>query len=67
MTISSNTMDRYTEEREFYKRMGWACCPECDNIFYDWEELKRHIDCCVYGDSEQGINPSNKQFTWSIK
>ena len=67
MTISSNTMDRYTEEREFYKRMGWACCPECDNIFYDWEELKRHIDCCVYGDSEQGINPSNKQFTCSIK
>ena len=21
--------------------------PECDNIFYDWEELKKHIDSCV--------------------
>ena len=67
MTISNSMIDRYTDEREFYKRMGWACCPECDKIFYDWKELKKHIDSCVYGDSEQGINPNNKRFTWSIK
>ena len=42
------TMDnRYSEEAEFYRRMGWACCPECDRIFYDFEELERHIDSCV--------------------
>jgi len=60
-------LDRYTGEREFYEKMGWACCPECDKIHYDWEELCKHIDCCVYGDTEQGINPNDKNFTWSIK
>ena len=61
------TMDnRYSEEAEFYRRMGWACCPECDKIFYDFAELERHIDKCVYGSREQGINVSNKSFKWEI-
>ncbi len=67
MTISNTMLDRYSDERDFYKRMGWACCPECDTIYYNWEELKQHIDCCVYGDKQQGINPNDKRFTWSIK
>ena len=67
MTISNSMLDRYTDEREFYKRMGWASCPECDDIHYNWEELKQHIDSCVYGDKQQGINPNDKRFTWSIE
>ncbi len=67
MTISNCMLDRYTDEREFYKRMGWACCPECDQIHYNWEELCKHIDSCVYNDTEQGINLNNTKFKWSIK
>ncbi len=65
--ISNTMLDRYTGEREFYNRMGWASCPKCEKICYNWEELKKHIDCCVYKEREQGINLVNRKFTWKIK
>ena len=54
----------YDDEWELYKRMGWCCCPECDTIFYDWQQFKQHADECVYG--EQGINMRRHSFDWSV-
>ena len=55
----------WDDERDFYKRMGWCSCPECDRMFWNWQEFKEHADKCVYG--EQGINMRKQKFDWCVR
>jgi len=34
------TLTHYDEE--FYSKYGWASCFECDEVFYNLEELDEH-------------------------
>ena len=45
--------------------MGWCSCPECDRVFYDWEQFLQHAEPCVYG-TEQGVKLSKLKFPTSV-
>jgi len=59
------TQHTWTPEEDYYKRMGWCSCPECDRVYYDWEQFVVHAESCVYG-TEQGVQLSKLKFTHCI-
>ena len=55
----------FEPEEDYYNRMGWCSCPECDRVFYDWEQFLQHAEPCVYG-TEQGVKLSKLKFSTSV-
>ena len=55
----------FEPEEDYYARMGWCSCPECDRVFYDWEQFLQHAEQCVYG-TEQGVKLSKLRFPTSV-
>ena len=55
---------QWNEERDMYDKMGWCSCPECDIVFFNWEEFVAHSQRCVYG--EQGVDMHKPKFTWRV-
>ncbi len=54
----------FSDEHKLYSKIGWCCCPECDKVFFDWNEFTEHATVCVYG--EQGVIMNKQKFKWSI-
>ena len=63
-STGSDEVTRFAYEHEFYVKMGWCSCPECDRVCYTWEEFAEHAPKCVYG--EQGVDMNKHDFTWHV-